>query len=527
MPGTLFPCDQKEGSPILLIPIPPGRKPQKYERKIGVNDMKKATKFLALLLALVLTMGLGVTAFADEVHAGNNGTITIENAIKDQTYTIYEILYLESYDAANNAYSYKATTAWNSFINSGAIRGVYVDVNTEGYVTWKTGASAAEFAEKAQAYAKANNIANQGSEKAASTTVEFTKLDLGYYLLDSSLGTLCSLNTTKPDVTIREKNVEPTNGKQVEEDSNKLYGSVNDADIGQTVNFRSTITAQAGAEKYVFHDKMSAGLTYNKVTGITLNDTLVDQKNYEVKSTGLTDGCTFEVVFTQAFCDTLKANDKIVISYTATVNEKAVIGSEGNHNESHLSYGEEGTTTTVPSTTTTYTWEINIYKYTMVEANGVQTEKALAKAEFILYKDVKNGETTTRYYAVAAAVDGGYRFTEWTTDKAAATKFVTPDNGKFAIKGLDSDTYYLEETTPPAGYNALKEPVKIVIDNGGKVTYGSDNSNASPDVKVLNKTGTELPTTGGVGTTVFYVLGGILAVGAAVLLVTKKRMEQA
>lgn len=479
--------------------------------------MKKVTKFLALLLAMVLTMGLGVTAFADEVHAGNNGTITIDNAIKDQTYTIYEILYLESYDAANNAYSYKATTAWNSFINSGEIKGVYVDVNTEGYVTWKTGADAAAFAKLAQAYAREHSIQNQGSKKASDATVTFTNLDLGYYLLDSSLGTLCSLNTTKPDVTIKEKNVEPTNEKQVEEDSNKLYGSVNDADIGQTVNFKSTITAQAGAEKYVFHDKMSAGLTYNKVTGITLNDTLVDQKNYEVKSTGLTDGCTFEVVFTQAFCDTLKANDKIVISYTATVNEKAVIGSEGNHNESKIEYGESGkTTTTPPSTTTTYTWSFDVLKY----GNGNET-KVLKGAQFVLLNEAKD--------KVATVADG--KLTGWADFPVDGKTWpegavlTTGADGKISIAGLDADIYYLREVKAPDGYNELKEDTKVEIKTS---TTGEGKLTMDPlTVKVNNKSGTELPTTGGVGTTIFYVLGGILAVGAAVLLVTKKRMEQA
>ncbi len=135
-----------------------------------------------------------------------------------------------------------------------------------------------------------------------------------------------------------------------------------------------------------------------------------------------------------------------------------------------------------------------------------------------------NDGTTTRYYATAAAIDGGYRFTEWTTEKTSATKLVTPDSGKFAIKGLDSDTYYLEETTAPAGYNTLKDPVKVVIASDGKVTYGKDGTAANPDVKVLNQSGTELPSTGGIGTTIFYVLGSVLVVAAGILLVTKKRM---
>lgn len=300
-------------------------------------------KTLSILLALVLLLALSVPAMAI-----GDGTITIDNAVKGQTYTIYEILYLESYNKDAGAYAYKAATAWSSFINSGAVKGVYVSVDDQGYVTWVKDADAAAFAKLAQAYAANNNVTAQGTATADSATVKFENLDLGYYLVDSTLGTLCSLDTTNPAVTIKEKNIEPTNAKTVEEDSTGTYGAANDADIGQTVKFKSTITAQAGAENYVFHDKMSAGLTYTGVTSVTLNGSAVDAANYTVKTTGMTDDCTFEVMFTQAFCDTLKANDKIVISYTATVNENAVVGIDGNPNESKIEYGQSGKTTTTP-----------------------------------------------------------------------------------------------------------------------------------------------------------------------------------
>ena len=276
--------------------------------------MKHTKKLASLLLALALAFALAVPAFAE----GETGSITINDAVVGQTYTIYQILDLESYNASANAYAYKATTAWSTFINSDAIKGTYVEVDAQGYVTWKDGADAAAFAKAAQKYAKDNSIANQGSVTATTTTVSFTGLDLGYYLVDTTLGTLCSLDTTNPNVVMEEKNEVPVNVKTVEEDSTGNYGEKNDADIGQTVNFKSTITAQAGAENYVFHDTMSAGLTYTGVTGITLNGTAVDASNYTVVTEGLNDGCTFEVRFTQAFCDTLKANDQIVISYTAS-----------------------------------------------------------------------------------------------------------------------------------------------------------------------------------------------------------------
>ena len=481
--------------------------------------MKKVTKFLALLLALVLTMGLGVTAFADEVHAGNNGTITIDNAIKDQTYTIYEILYLESYDVTNNAYSYKATKDWSKFINSADITDKYVEVNDQGYVTWKAGASAAEFAEKAQAYAKVNNIANQGSKKAAGTTVEFTNLDLGYYLLDSSLGTLCSLDTTNPNVEIKEKNAEPANEKKVEEDSTGALGSKNDADIGQMVKFVSEVTLPAGSENVTFHDTMSAGLTLVKGNeggyGVTvygdagLTDIIPDG-NWPQIVPGK-DGCTFEVDLSAC----VGSYKKVYVVYYAIVNEDAVVGNAGNPNQSWLSYGEEGTTTSTPSETKTYTWKINVYKYTM---DG-EAEKTLAGAVFNLSKN-SDGTDPIRLVSKGNNV---YRAAT-ADDKATVTEITTDATGAFTIEGLDSDTYYLTEKTAPAGYNTLQGPITVVIDDKGEVTY---NGTSTGTIKVLNKTGTELHSTGGVGTTVFYVLGGILAVGAAVLLVTKKRMEQA
>ena len=482
--------------------------------------MKQVRKLASVLLALVMALALTATAFAE----GETGSITINDAVVGQTYTVYQILDLESYDASANAYAYKATTAWSTFINSAAIKGTYVEVDTQGYVTWKDGADVAAFAKAAQKYAKDNSttITNQGSVTATTTTVSFTGLKLGYYLVDTTLGTLCSLDTTNPNVTMNEKNEVPTNVKTVEEDSTGNYGEKNDADIGQTVNFKSTITAQAGAENYVFHDVMSAGLTYTGVTGITLNGTAVDASNYTVTAPAA-DGDTFDVTFTQAFCDTLKANDQIVISYTATLNENAVIAGEGNPNTSKLSYGEISETTgkpsstTPPSTTKTYTWDVDVFKYTM---NG-KNEQALAGAKFTLSKNADGSNPI-------ALVSGGnnvYRVAK-TGETGTVTEITTDTTGKFTIKGLDADTYYLTETPAPAAYNKLSGPVTIVICENGVVNGTTEAPQGVDEVKVLNQSGTELPSTGGIGTTLFYVVGGVLVVGAAVLLVTKKRMER-
>ena len=474
-------------------------------------------KTMSVLLALVLLLALSVPAMA-----AGEGTITINNAVAGQTYTIYEILYLESYNPAegSEAYAYKATTAWNEFINSDGIKGTYMDVDAQGYVTWVEGADAAAFAKLARAYAANanNNVTAQGTANADSTNVTFNNLELGYYLVDSTLGTLCSLDTTNPTVTIEEKNAKPSNVKTVEEDSNHKYGEKNDADIGQTVNFKSTITAQAGAENYVFHDKMSEGLTFGAVTSVTLKRVdaeaaTVDPENYEVKTSNPKDGCTFEIVFTQTFCDTLKANDKIEISYTATVNENAVVGGNGNPNESHLSYGDQNhPTSTPPSTTTTYTWKIDVLKYTMKGDEEVK----LADAVFTLSKSIDGTDP------IALISEGNNVYRVAKTGETGITQITTDATGAFTIKGLDSDTYYLTEIAQPAGYNKLADPIMVVINDHGKVNYNNDYTGM---VRVENKTGAELPSTGGVGTTVFYVVGGLMVLLAVVLLVTRKKMS--
>ena len=273
---------------------------------------------------------------------------------------------------------------------------------------------------------------------------------------------------------------------------------------------------------------MSAGLTYTGVTGITLNGTTVDAANYTVVTEGLTDDCTFEVRFTQAFCDTLKANDKIVISYSATLNENAVIAGEGNPNTSKLSYGDSSNTKYTPdSQTKTYTWDVDVFKYTM---DG-ETETALAGAKFTLSKSTDGSSPI----ALVSKGNNVYRVAK-TGETGTVTEITTDTTGKLTIQGLDADTYYLTETVAPAGYNMLAAPIKVIIDNDGNVTYATKTTangeygnavaaDASLGIKILNQSGTELPSTGGMGTTLFYVLGSVLVLGAVVLLVTKKRMS--
>ena len=478
--------------------------------------MSKTRKLVSLLLAVAMVFAM-TTALATQEGTLTGGSITINDAVPEQTYKAYQLLYLESYNKDAGAYAYKANSAWETWMKT---QTTYLSFDAQGYVTWVENADAAAFAKLAQVEAAkmtadATATAPAAAEGAKYSTVQFTGLKLGYYLVDTTLGTLCALDTTNPDVEMYEKNQAPTNVKTVEEDSTGNYGEKNDADIGQTVNFKSTITAQAGAENYVFHDTMSTGLTYTGVTGITLNGTAVDASNYTVVTESLTDGCTFEVRFTQAFCDTLKANDQIVISYTATLNENAVIAGDGNPNTSKVSYGDSSNTKYTPdSQTKTYTWDVDVFKYTM---NG-ETETALAGATFTLSKNADGSNPI----ALVSEGNNVYRVAK-TGETGTVTEITTDTTGKFTIKGLDADTYYLTETAAPAGYNKLAGPVTIVIGENGVVNGTTEAPQGVDEVKVLNQSGTELPSTGGIGTTIFYVLGGVLAVGAVALLIAKRR----
>lgn len=504
--------------------------------------MKIIKKIAAIMLSVMMVLGMCSVVGAADGSTGT-GKITINNAVVGQTYNIYKILDLESYDAATEHYAYKAMPEWKNFLIGTDIKGTYVDVDSDDYVTWKSGADVAEFAKKALVYAKDTKhpITAKKTESATTTvvgatktTVEFTDLDSGYYLVDSSVGTLCFLNTmTSGEVTIAEKNAAPIVKKEVQEDSTKNYGDTNTADIGQTVNFQTTITAQAGAQNYVLHDEMEAGLTFGSITGIKKNDEQTDIENrfYNVKRSidtpsKITDNCTFEISFTQDFCDTLKANDKIIVTYSATLNENATVGATGNKNKTWLEYGEKPGIKTTPSETTTKTYEVPVFKYTL-DADGT-TKKGLGGAIFKLTKtddetaaSIKLIKTSTGTekdtYRVAKSGETG-------TVDTITTSSTGDDKGKFTIKGLDADTYYLTETKQPDGYNKLSKAVKIVIDEEGKITV-DDGATSTKLVEVENKTGSLLPSTGGMGTTLFYIFGAILVIGSGVVLITKKRMK--
>lgn len=468
--------------------------------------MKKTFKKLfAALLAAALVLAMAVPAFA-ETNA-TKGSIKIDHTVSGETYTIYRMFKLDSYNAESNTYSYTVESAWENFFKTGAGKD-YIDL-TNGHPTWKAAdendsTTVAAFAKAALDWAKVKGITGT-AETATGDTVTFSGLDLGYYLVDSSLGALCGLNTTNPNATIKEKNEKPEIKKEVQTSTGD-WRSENNAKIGDTVEYKVEIKVADGAQTYTVTDTMSKGLTFNSVSlKVAANGTTAAASDYTLTPTE--NG--FTLVLPESYVSTLTKGTTIIVTYNATLNKDAVIDGDGNTNEVKLSYGNQQNT--VPSKVTTKS-----YQFDLVKVDGT-TNKLLDGAEF----ELADGETKLSFVKDA---NGNYRVAAAGEDGTTTT--ITVKNGKVNIYGLAGKTYTLTETKAPDGYNKLVTPETVDLTSGSKA-YATivDNTYTEGGVVVKNNAGTVLPSTGGMGTTLFYVVGGGLMVAAVVLLVTKKRME--
>ena len=457
--------------------------------------MKSIKRLICMLFMLVLSIV--------NVSAAEKGTITINKAIVNESYNIYKVLDLETYDKVNNHYIYRATNEWKAFLDEATDYLVVKNENGDKYYVWKDGvdkAKAKEFAEAAYKYAKDNNITPTITKKATSTSVKFDNLELGYYLVDSSVGALLHLTTTNPSAIVNEKNtLNPNVDKNVLENSTGTYSKENDDMIGSTISYKTTITTGAGYGNYVLYDVMDKGLTFNvNSVVVKIGDEVVDRTSYIVK-TNIT-GYTFVVEFKNEFILKQPKNTNIDVYYTAILNKDAVVAGSGNVNETYLEYGEK--TATDKSKTTTYTYLFNLVKTNKegVELNGAEF-KLLDKNDNEIKVVLKDEVSNT--YRVATGSEIG----------------ATIKVGHATIEGLDKDSYKLLEVVSPEGYNKLTSPVDIQIN--GKT---NSSSYEIAEIKVINYTGSELPETGGIGTKMFITGGLSLVLICGLVLVTKLRL---
>lgn len=486
--------------------------------------MKLIKKIAAIMFAFMMVFSLSTNVKADSGNYGDNdGKITISNAVVGQTYTIYRMLKLESFDGNN--YSYTLEDGWDNFITGDGKD--YLEKNNDGYITFKSAkdndADKRLFAKEAYAYAKTATL-NEDAKKsveAISTSVTFDKLPLGYYVVGSTVGSLCELKTTNKEVMITDKNDTPTVEKKIvkynEDHSENLVDS-NSANIGEEVVFKTTIDIKPGAKNYVLHDKMDSHLNYNSILQVhDNNDKNLTVSDYVVKTTtGLTHAdCTFEFSFTDAFyannrddIDTKKLN-KIYVYYQATVKDDAVVKQEMINN-TYLTYGENNTKSNEDETITK-TFEIPVFKYT-----GADTP--LEGAKFILSTD-ENCTDENQTLKFTKNAEGKYRYNSIN----GKTELVSLTGGMIHIEGIKAGTYYLKETEAPKGYNLLKTIQKIeILEDGSIKLNGAENTG---NVRVQNNKGSLLPSTGGAGTTLIYLIGGALVLGSGIVLANKKRAK--
>ena len=500
--------------------------------------MKRVKRVLALLAALALVLAMAVPAFAD----GATYTITIKNSVG--TYEAYQIF---KGDLAGNVLS---NIEWGTGV-------------TEAGKTAFGKMTAAEVAKtldnETAAKAFATEISKYLGTASGEGKTEISGLSAGYYLIknqsvnDGSEAYTDFILEVVKNVDITPKGQKPTLEKQIKHNDGE-WGVVGDNQIGDTVEFRTitTVPITTGYTEYLYAicDEMSAGLTSNvtATSGITIkidDGEELESSYYTVTVDPKTaNKFSVKVDILKAIEDgKIKEGDRLYTYYTGVLNKDATVYDEGNQqNTAFLQYSNnphDNTTSGKTPYEIVYDWT---FKMNVQKIDGANHEE-LKDAKFVLSKsgtvnlgtikeDGTPTETGNLIKLVYDSESSTYRVA--TASDANATYVMTA--GDITIKGLDDAEYYLYETKAPAGYNRLTEPVKFKInatynetgDHYEAVSTKVGEAEAAVTglkVSVENNAGTTLPSTGGMGTTVFYVVGGGLMAVAVVLLVTKKRME--
>jgi len=450
--------------------------------------MKNMKKIIALLLATIMVMAMGISVFA-----AGTGSITItppDNVDEDATIT-YKVYKVFDADGNGTAISYKLVEGKET-----APAGFTVD--TAGNVTYSgTGTdelTQADIDAIAAYVTEADLVATVTSTGGEDAVAE--NLPNGYYYITTTTGTVVTIDSTNPDVEVDDKNVVPGVDKKITGASSyDADGKKALAQVGTQVEFTATITVGKGQIGYEFKDTMSSGLTY---VADSLTVTGIPAAGYQIVTA---QGQNIDVKFVDAEIAKLAQNSEIVLTYRATITENA-LNDDPENNTATISYGNESQYTSEPSTTQVYNAQFTVNKK---DGNN----QPLAGAGFV----IKNAND--QYYKL----DNGV--VTWVATEAEADEHTSDAQGTVApFTGLANGTYTLIEKTVPAGYNKAADSTFTVAEHD----YTEGNLQQTTDV--VNNSGSELPSTGGIGTTMFYIVGSVLVIGAAVVLISRRRMAR-
>ncbi len=504
--------------------------------------MSKMRRFAAIAAAAAMTACMAVPMMAVmPVSAADQSTITISGAVTGSEYAGYKLFDLSQ---SGENYSYTVNTKYTAILQT--VTGMTTDADILAYIGGLTGADVQTFADNVYKAIKANGLESDSTLSAT----EATTVDQGYYLVvETKTGesdpddtySLAMLDTAgDANVTITTKESTPTLIKKLKDVNDSVANSTTDwqdgadYDIGDTVPFQLTGTvsskyANYNEYYYAFHDTMCEGLTFDENSVVVTVDGATLTGGYNVVTTGLTDGCTFEIQFPdlkKVEGATVTADSNIVVYYEATLNQNAEINFTGNPNVADLEYSINpyftggGTTGKDENEETGFTPEdqVIVFTYQTVVKKVDSAHNPLTGAEFTLEKKV--------------VTDAGTSWVPLTLVKNA-------DGDTFTFTGLDDGDYRLTETQAPEGYNKLNAAIEFTVTAEHDITADAPVLNklsgSTPFVydatdglvaEIENKSGSVLPGTGGIGTTLFYVVGGTLVAGAGVTLIAKKRMKK-
>ena len=451
--------------------------------------MKNMKKIVALLLATVMVMAMGISVFA-----AGTGSITItppEKVDTDATIT-YKVYKVFDADGNGTAISYKLisgkTAAPAGFTVDEAGNVSYSGTGTDGQLTQTDIDAIAAYVANDAPVA---TVTSTGGANAVATN-----LPNGYYYITTTTGTVVTIDSTNPNAEVADKNIVPgvdktiTGASSLDEDGKKAL-----AQVGTVVDYKAEITVGKGQKGYVFKDTMGAGLAY-------VADSLsVEGMTVDTDYTLAVSGQNITVTFKDDAIKDLAENSKITVTYKATVTSDA-LSVNAAKNTATISYGNNSEFTSEPSVTEVYN-----AKFTVTKKDG--NNQPLADAGFV----IKNADN--KYYKL----DNGV--VTWVDTIDAADEHKSNAQGEVpAFTGLANGTYTLIEKTVPAGYNKAADSTFTVAEHDYTAT------NLEQTTEVINNSGSELPSTGGIGTTMFYIVGSVLVIGAAVVLISKRRMAR-